>query len=92
MSFMYRKHDPLMSYFDRVISILHQAGIVDKFFRSWMPHEGMKENVIEAEKKLTAEHFLIPCIVAIGGILVSLLSLAVEKMANTLEKPCVILC
>ncbi len=43
-----------MSYFNQVISILRQAGLVDKLFTYWLRHEVLKENALDAEKQLAA--------------------------------------
>ncbi len=69
-SMIFQKTDPRVRYFDLVIDVARDAGLVEHYFAKWTAPKNMRPNVDVREVALVAEHFFLPCFV--GGCTMTL--------------------
>ncbi len=78
MGFFFQKYDSRIKFFDHVIDVLTEAGIIGHFFDTYIPQRGIKEHETVSDEKLTLEHFLIPNIFLMSMLLISLAAMIAE--------------
>ncbi len=65
---MFQKFDPRAAYFDPVIDMLKDAGLINHFFNKLMPPKNMRETMSSEEEPLVLDHFYLPVIVWSCGL------------------------
>ncbi len=65
---MFQKFDPRAAYFDPVLDMLKDAGLINHFFNKLMPPKNMRETISSAEEPLVLDHFYLPVIVCSCGL------------------------
>ncbi len=79
---VFQKYDPRIQYFNTVIDIARDCGLVDYFFGKEMPPKNLKEPMSKKENALVLEHFQLPLIISAASITVALVIFICEKLCN----------
>ncbi len=77
---LFPKYDPRAEYINPTLFTITDTGIMDRMFRSRMPHVGMREQEDLAEEaKLEMQHFYLPFMFMSAGIALAVISALSEK-------------
>lgn len=80
MGMFFQSYDPRVDYFDYVIRMITDTGIVNGLFSKALPYADMKNYVKVEEEALILEHFAIPLIVCLAGLLLGAIMFTIEKV------------
>ncbi len=75
---MFQKFDPRAAYFDPVIDMLKDTGLMSHFFDKLMPPKNMRESIPHSEEPLVPDHFYLPSIVWLCGLALALIFHTIE--------------
>ncbi len=78
----FQKYNPKASYFNDLIELMRDTGITDYFLRRALPYQDMKEHIQVKEEKLVMEHFYLPLIFLLVGLVTGIAAFVVEKTKN----------
>ncbi len=74
------KHDPSVEYFNPVIEIMKDTGIVDHFFRKANPYSGLNHIRPLVEEKMRVDHLTVPVVFVSAASILALLVFVGEKV------------
>ncbi len=69
---MFQKFDPRAAYFDPVIDMLKDTGLMSYFFDKLMPPKNMRETISSVEEPLVLDHFYLPIIIWSCGLVLGI--------------------
>ncbi len=75
----FQKYNPKAGYFNDLIELMRDTGITDYFLRRALPYLDMKEHVQFKEEKLVMEHFYLPLIFLLVGLVAGIAAFLIEK-------------
>ncbi len=76
---IFQKSDPRVLYFDQVIDVARDAGLVEHYFAKWTAPKNMRHTVDVHEEPLVAEHFYLPCFIGGCTMTLALISFLMER-------------
>ncbi len=83
---VFQNYDPRAQYFNKVIDVAREAGLINYFFGKWKPDENVKIDFKVQDKTLRAEHFLLPSVVSAFGLTLALLSFLLETLLHKIHQ------
>ncbi len=78
MGMLFKKADFRDQYFNPVITKMRDFGLMDNIFNKWRSPKDMKEHAEYTEEALSTKHLILPLLFLSGGVLLSVLLIALE--------------
>ncbi len=85
----FQKYNPKASYFNDLIELMKDTGITNYFLRRALPYQDMKEHIQFKEEKLVMEHFYLPLLFLLVGLVAGITAFLFEKHK---ENVCQLIC
>ncbi len=82
---LFQKYDPRAEYFDPVLDRIRDGGLMDSFFSKWRPLKNMREDTEVKNRPLVIEHFFIPGMMTVAGVVMAAVAFAVEYLPDKIR-------
>ncbi len=79
MGMFFQNYDPRVEYFNGILHRISDTGITNGLFGRALPYINMKSSIQVKEEALILQHFIIPLLVCLAGLLIGLSTFAAER-------------